>query len=165
MLSSLLLSIACKSIYIINTPVLFLLFCYFINTTLLLFYLYPKILYRNLYMLNKMFLFFFSFLFFSSNKIYFDISYGINCIFIILFIFLLYFVYYFLYLKSGVKSKGIQINFSSYIFDYFIMLFFLLFDISSNIIIIPVFSCLFDFICVAVITEISLQLNKKFKKI
>lgn len=163
-LLSLILSITCKDIYIINTPLYFLLFFYFFNTTFLLLNLYPKKLFSDFYMLNKMLLLFLSFLYFSSNKIFFDIEYLIYCVFIILFILLLYFVYFFCRLKKFGKQNKIKFNFSSYVFDYFIIVFFALFGTNSNILSIPIMSSLFDIFCVVLILEGSLQLNKKFNK-
>lgn len=144
-----------------GTPIFFLLFCYFINTTFLLFNIYSKKISIDFYILNKILLFFFSFLLFCSNKIFFDISYGIYCVFIVLGIICLYFCYYIFCIHKHL-IKNIQINFSSYIFDYLIILFVVFFDINSNIILIPLFCGVFDIICVILIVEGSLQLNKKF---
>lgn len=163
-LLSLILSITCKEIYILNTPLYFLLFFYFINTTFLLLKLYPKIIYVNFYILNKMLLLFLSFLYFSSNKNFFDVSYGIYCMFIIFFVLLLYFIYYIFRLKKNNKKKNIPLNFSSYVFDYFIIIFFVSFGTNSNILSIPITASLFDTLCVILILEGSLQLNKKFNK-
>ena len=158
---ALVLSIILKNTYIFDTPLFFLLFCYFINTTLLLFNIYHKKILIDFYIVNKILLLFFSFMLFSSNKIFFDISYITYCIFIILGIICLYFCYYiFCILKH--LNKNIQINFSSYIFDYLIILFILFFGTNSNIVLIPLFSGLFDIICIIFIVEGCLQLNKKF---
>ena len=84
--------------------------------------------------------------------------------FIIFFVLLLYFIYYIVCLKKSNKKKNIQLNFSSYIFDYFMIIFFILFGINSNILSIPITASLFDIFCVILILEGSLQLNKKFNK-
>ena len=162
-LASFLLSIFLKNAYIVGTPIFFLLFFYFINTTLLLFNIYHRKIFMEFYIINKIILLFISFLLFSSNKIFFDISYGIYCIFIVLSTICLYFCYYTFCIYKHIK-KSIQINFSSYIFDYLIIFFIIFFGINSNIIFIPLFSALFDIVCIIFIIEGSLQLNKGFNK-